>query len=455
MRRTTAVLLGIAALIAVLWPGRLIAQNVFEKLVMPGPLAEGHAKLESDCKNCHAPFSKEQQRGLCLACHKEIAADLAKSTGYHGKREEIRNRECAHCHSEHKGRGADLVQLERATFVHGQTNFELKGGHQAAACEGCHAAKVKFRKAPHLCFDCHKAAEPHKGRLGDKCEACHSELGWRAVAPFDHSKTRFPLLGAHKEVACAICHLGEHYKNLNAQCGSCHRIDDAHAGRYGAKCETCHAPQKWQTVRFDHDKLTKFPLRGEHTKVKCDACHKGDLYRDKLATQCVACHQKDEPHKGQLGTRCEQCHKETGWRQAIAFDHDLTRFPLVGRHAQVGCDQCHRTKTFKDTPRACASCHKDTLHEGRLGPNCNTCHNPNGWAVWRFDHNRQTKFALTGAHAGLNCHACHKSKVTDRITQASDCYSCHAQDDAHHGAFGKACEKCHTTTSFKVGTFGR
>ena len=171
----------------------------------------------------------------------------------------------------------------------------------------------------------------------------------------------------------------------------------------------------------------------------------------RLATNCAACHRKDDPHKGQLGAACESCHKETGWRQAVTFDHDLARFPLIGLHAAVPCEACHRTPSFKDASRACASCHKDVHHAGRLGPNCATCHNPNGWSRWRFDHDKQTPYPLTGAHRALQCHACHKLSTVAKVTAPSTCHACHGQNDVHDGAFGRACEKCHTTVSFRQG----
>lgn len=449
-RRILAALLACALVATPFWVVR--AQNVFERMVMPGPLIEGHGKLEKDCNNCHVPFSRPGQTRLCLDCHTNVAADREQQRGFHGRRPDASKSECNTCHTDHKGRSTDIVQLDRQTFNHAFTDFELKGAHKAARCEGCHLPAVKFRNAPGQCFDCHKTSDPHKGRLGEKCDGCHSEEAWRRVKPFDHSKTRFALVGAHAKVACATCHVGEHYKNLPRACSSCHAIQDAHRGRFGAKCETCHSSQAWKTVHFDHAKSTKFPLLGGHAKVKCDTCHKGELYRDKLATACVGCHKKDDPHKGQLGTSCARCHNESGWRQKVAFDHDLTRFPLVGLHAALPCEECHRTPAFKDVPRNCAICHKDQHHAGRLGTNCAQCHNPNGWARWRFDHDRQTRFALTGAHKGLQCHACHREKVVAKIALNSSCHGCHTADDIHQGSFGRGCEKCHTTATFKQGS---
>jgi hypothetical protein len=424
------------------------AQSLFEQLVMPGPLVSGHAKLEKDCSNCHEPFSQASQTRLCLDCHKETRADRQANRGLHGRDPRAAKLECNHCHTDHEGRSADIVQLDTEAFNHALTNFALRDAHAAVPCSGCHVKPAKYREAPARCFDCHKAGDPHKGRLGEACDSCHAETVWRSVKPFNHDRTRFALRDAHRTVACGGCHAGERYRNIGTACVNCHQIQDVHAGRYGAKCDSCHDQGKWATIRFDH-KATKFPLRAAHAKVKCDACHTGDLYRDKVATTCASCHRKDDRHEGRLGTRCEQCHTEASWRRTVAFDHDVTRFPLIGRHAIVPCEECHRSLSFKGTPLTCASCHRDQHHEGRLGSNCGLCHNPNSWARWRFDHDKQTRYPLTGEHRDLDCQACHVSKNVTRITLATDCYSCHRQDDAHRGSLGRQCERCHTTISFK------
>lgn len=428
------------------------AQTVFERMVMPGPLIEGHAKLEKDCANCHEPFSKPGQTRLCLACHKDIAADRQQARGFHGQHHAASSAECRSCHSEHKGRATDTVQLDRETFNHRFTRFALEGAHKSAACDACHKPGVKFRKAPGKCIDCHKAADRHKGNLGEQCDTCHNVETWAKLRAFDHSKTRFALTGSHANVACAACHAAQRYKGTPTACVACHQIQDAHQGRNGTKCETCHGVTAWAKVTFDHAKATRFPLLGAHAKVKCEGCHKSDVTRDKPQTTCISCHAKDDPHKGQLGTRCNQCHNETSWRGKVAFDHDLTRFPLLGRHASVPCAQCHRVRAFKDVQRTCVGCHEDKHHAGRLGSDCARCHTPAAWTRWRFDHDKQTQFALTGAHRGLDCHACHRQRNATRVAVDTACVSCHAADDAHNGSFGRVCEKCHTTATFKKPT---
>lgn len=445
--RRLAVLSAIAGL-ATLWlqvPAP--AQTLLERLVMPGPLVEGHAKLEAQCTKCHEPFSRHSQSNLCLDCHKDIAADRAARTGIHGREREALSAQCRQCHSDHKGRAFDVTQLDRETFNHDLTNYRLVDAHRTVPCAGCHTENVKFRKASSVCFECHKRADPHRGRLGESCENCHSTVKWRDTKPFDHDKTHFALEGAHAKVACAACHAGQVYKDMATSCVSCHRLQDVHADRYGTRCETCHDQTRWANRRFDHDK-TKYPLRGAHVRVNCDTCHTGSLYQDKLATTCASCHRKDDPHRGKLGERCETCHGNSDWRKKVSFDHDLTRFPLVGLHAQVPCEECHRSQSYKGEPVACEKCHED-VHQGRLGGRCASCHNPNGWARWRFDHGRQTNFPLTGAHQKLACENCHKTKSPPSLKLASDCYGCHRGKDVHYGSFGRDCQRCHNTAEWR------
>jgi hypothetical protein len=440
--------LGAALLLVLAAAATAGAQNIFEKLVMPGELIQGHAKLEKECSNCHESFTKGAQSKLCLACHKDITRDRELLRGLHGKRQDALKPNCSACHPDHKGRTADVVQLDKETFNHALTNFPLNGGHKEPACDACHKPNVKFRNTLGQCIDCHKQADKHKGRLGDKCQTCHSEDSWSKVRTFDHQKTKFPLTGAHEKVLCATCHPNEKYKGVPLVCSSCHQLQDVHQGKYGPKCESCHDSTKWKTIHFNHSK-TKFPLHGAHIPLKCEACHTGDLYKDKLQTTCIACHKKDDPHKGQLGQNCQQCHNENAWRKKVAYDHDLTRFPLLGKHAIVPCEQCHKSQSFKDTSTDCASCHKDQHHQGTLGDKCAACHSPNGWTRWRFDHDTQTEFKLTGKHKGLACGSCHREKTNGKMSVPSSCYGCHQSDDAHSGGFGRACEKCHNTNSFR------
>jgi hypothetical protein len=134
----------------------------------------------------------------------------------------------------------------------------------------------------------------------------------------------------------------------------------------------------------------------------------------------------------------------------VFFDHDLSSFPLLGQHAIAACEQCHTTTRYRDADVTCVSCHRDDdVHLARLGPRCETCHNPNAWRIWRFDHETQTSFPLRGAHAKQNCVSCHVKPVSGAIELAQSCDGCHTRDDVHSGAFGRDCARCHTETEWR------
>ena len=491
----------------------------FEKLVMPGPLIEGHAKVESNCTSCHQPFEARKQRLLCLVCHEDVSDDIEAKAGFHGRFPSIAGSRCRDCHTDHEGRDADIVDLDPETFDHRFTDFELRGKHRSVKCSACHKEEkegegFKFRDAKSDCVACHKEDDPHKGRLGEKCASCHVERSF-TEAKFDHDETDFPLVGKHEQVDCALCHAGERYEgtpkdcrschatndvhrgefgrdcarchqperwdrsyfdhgketgfklqnrhakvkcrachvgpleeqDLDTACASCHSSDDVHRGRNGTDCASCHSTRGWARVSFNHDRDTKFPLKGEHEGLSCQSCHRADPRTEKLEMSCISCHRSDDAHAGSEGEDCGRCHNPTGWRRDVNFDHDLTRFPLLGLHAAVACESCHGTTHFRDTDTQCLACHKaDDVHRKTLGPDCARCHNPNSWSLWRFDHNTETDFDLRGAHEGLNCAACHKRPVTGKFRQRSDCAACHAFDDVHDGGFGRDCGRCHNDT---------
>lgn len=490
----------------------------FETLVMPGEVAAAHAKHENDCGSCHKAFAKGEQNALCLDCHDDVAADLQAQRGYHGRDHEVRGAPCAQCHTEHEGRGADIVGLDREHFDHRLTDFDLHGKHAEVKCDQCHARGTPFRDAPSGCNDCHAEDDPHKGSLGAQCADCHDERSWKD-APFDHDRTRFRLLGKHAALACLDCHADRTFANAPSECDACHRKDDVHKGLNGPRCERCHTVTDWKRATFDHDRDTDFALEGAHAKLECTACHEGDPYRQRLPRECdgchrgddehrghngercadchtvtswshitfdhdrdtryplrgahrplacekchvqpvyevalkqdcYACHAADDVHAGQEGRECAQCHSEGAWKDEVIFDHDLTGFPLLGAHARTACDACHDSPTFKDAPAACNDCHADEdAHDGRLGRACERCHNPVAWTSWSFDHAADAHFALDGAHARIRCETCHDVPLEKYAVGDRSCNGCHRRDDVHRGEFGQDCGRCHTTDSFGV-----
>ncbi len=514
MNRRGALITMAFATLTMLSPATRGAQ--FEKLLMPGEVSRAHAKLEETCANCHDRADRARQTALCLDCHKDVAADVARRGGFHGRLPNVATAECKACHTEHLGRDANIVKLVPAAFDHRGTDFPLTGAHGAAPCESCHAAGKPFRAASTTCGDCHKRDDAHRGGLGAKCDTCHATLAWTG-AKFDHAKTKFALRGAHPEVPCAACHVGGTFRGTPQTCVACHAPDDVHRGARGEDCAQCHVESRWESTRFDHERETGFALLGRHAVLDCAGCHRSPKFDDelprdcvgchraedahanrlgddcakchdndrwrevsfdhtrdgkfalvgkhadldchtchtarvatqKLGTTCAGCHRGDDVHAGALADGCDSCHTTDGWRSDIRFEHELTDFPLLGLHAIVGCGQCHASRAFAGAPQECVDCHRSSdVHEGSLGRECAKCHSPNGWKLWDFDHNRQTKFALTGAHGKLSCSDCHR-RPAGQFKLPSDCASCHRDRDVHLGQFGVQCQRCHSTITFK------
>ena len=438
------------------WLAGGVAAQGIESILAPGKLVQAHAKWENDCSQCHVKFDRKAQDGLCMSCHKEVGSDMRARAGYHGR---LKPQACNVCHTDHKGRSAQIVLLDKKQFDHNQTDYALRNKHQKVDCEKCHVAGKKYREAPQDCSACHRKDDVHKGSLGPKCADCHSDVGWKETTRFDHDKTRFSLTGKHIDVKCSGCHKTSEYKDTPRTCIGCHRKDDdqkGHKGQFGEKCETCHDAKAWKPSSFNHDADTKYALRGKHKTTQCTDCHKGNVYRVKPSQDCYACHKADDKHKDSLGRDCGSCHSERSWKEPAKFNHDQTSFPLLGKHVQADCKDCHKSAMFKEAPKDCYSCHKkEDKHEGALGKSCADCHSERDWktTAGRFNHDL-TKFQLRNAHADakLKCSGCHKDLKSYRNTPI-DCYSCHKKDDKHEGQQGKQCEQCHSDRSWKVDKF--
>jgi hypothetical protein len=435
------------------------AQTI-ESVLRPGDVIAGHAKWEEDCAQCHVRFDRAAQDRLCMDCHKDVGQDMRERTGYHGR---LKPQACRSCHTDHKGRDARIAEFDPQRFDHAQSDYPLRGKHAKAECTKCHEPKKKYRQAVQECNACHRKDDVHKGTLGVQCADCHTENDWKQ-AKFDHDKTRFVLRDKHAAAQCTACHKkGSDYKEAPRTCIGCHRKEDdsakGHKGLYGERCDSCHGAKAWKPSTFNHDADTKYALRGKHRSTKCADCHTGHLYRDKLGSACIDCHRKDDDgpkgHRGSLGRDCAACHVEGGWKEKAKFDHDRTQFPLLGKHADTKCADCHKSTNYKEAPKDCIGCHKkDDKHEATLGTKCESCHIERDWkTTTRFDHDR-TRFKLRNAHAAktLACKACHADLKHYRDTPM-ECYACHKKDDKHEGQQGTKCESCHGDRDWKTTTF--
>jgi hypothetical protein len=324
-----------------------------------------------------------------------------------------------------------------------------------------------------------------------------------------------PLARPHQQLEgalrCAKCHGGGRKEQMTSLCLACHKEigwlvrqkRGLHATVQQQRCASCHpehagrdfALVSWPEgapARFDHQRAG-WPLEGSHERTKCVDCHKTAFRVSRAAKlserrgpdwgwvglerECVTCH--EDVHHGRLGTKCGDCHVTTQFTviSRARFNHDRTRYPLRGRHAEVACEKCHNFsagKVVTSLPFAsCTDCHRDahagtaTL-AGRI-VDCAACHTVDGFhpSTYTVAQHRQAKYPLEGRHQQVRCAACHVKNPPGVPTPlgssgiwmrplATQCRDCHADD--HGGQFASrpdrgACAACHRVDGWKPSTF--
>lgn len=477
------------------------AQDFFSS--SPGALSASHGRWDkpTECNACH-DGGRDVVQQKCLDCHdhQDLKQRIAAGDGFHASAL-VKGKACESCHTEHKGRGKDImgwssIQGGEKGFDHELAGWRLSGKHATTPCAECHKDKNQqglrtFLGLDKLCGSCHKDDQPHeierKSLLA--CERCHTESVWnpaKANSDFDHddkNDAAMPLVGAHVDVSCAKCHPKSLF-NLPEDppdgCGNSGCHNSPHEGHlFGKKaCTLCHSP-KFQTlakIRFDHDRNTKFDL-GAHQKLACEKCHTKSLGVNKPNRSCeqVGCHANDNAHENRFAAygappRCETCHTSGNtWKRNI-FDHNKeTRFALTAAHAQATCRDCHRGskpsqfEKFDAKKIGCMGCHKHAnVHEKKWNDGqCKNCHKPGDINVSRDTavksyHGPASRFPLVKGHKGVPCAACHKAAADGKtvFTELSvECgEGCH-EDSLHKGSLGDECSRCHVPGIWKATQF--
>jgi NMD protein affecting ribosome stability and mRNA decay len=440
------------------------------------PLIGAHAAVE--CDACHKNAAVGQFTGLstaCYTCHSNQFQQAANpnhvAAGF--------STTCERCHG--------MNNWVNVHFDHAATGFPLTGAHTTVPCRQCHVnGNFNLTSANTACSSCHlkdfqKTNNPNHVAAGfsQSCEGCHNTTAWQP-ATFDHSKSGFPLTGAHATTPCAQCHVNNNYNLTNTSCVSCHLKDyqstnnPNHARQgFAQTCQVCHNTTAWQPAQFDHSK-SGFPLTGAHATTPCAQCHLNNNY-NLTNTACVSCHLKDfqgttNPNHVQANfpQTCQQCHNTTDWGNAT-FNHASTGWPLTGSHISTPCLQCHVNGNYNLTSAntACVSCHlKD--YQATNDPNhvqagfpqtCQQCHNTTDWGGGSFNH-ASTGWVLTGFHATVSCQQCHTNNNYKLTSSNTQCASCHMTDfnatnNPPHPAAGfpSDCSVCHSTSSWLGATF--
>ncbi len=98
-------------------------------------------------------------------------------------------------------------------------------------------------------------------------------------------------------------------------------------------------------------------------------------------------------------------------------------YPLVGQHALLTCNNCHKSGKYVGTPNTCTLCHILKRPTSHYNGDCAACHTALSWEDAIFNHEG---------------------------TRATDCVSCHKEETPKDHYSGQ-CSACHQTRTWKRG----
>jgi len=324
------------------------------------------------------------------------------------------------------GLGFSFWKDGSAMFNPGELSAKNTSGKQSGGFES-HAA---FEKECGLCH------APLETTQADLCVRCHTNV-MQQVA--DES-------GTHARIAqvseCRSCHPDHKGRDFDPTAAAFNLFDHGRT----------HFTLTWHQVDYDLAPMT------------CGNCHSQENAFALETGVCRDCHAEHDPdfmaeHLQTVGNECVTCHDGSG--NLANFDHNTTRFPLQGQHAQIQCVGCHTDGQFSALSTACADCHGEPeIHGGFFSTNCEACHTSMDWSSLvsldggPFDHFEQTQFSLDRHQKDytdqlMNCAGCHTSP--DGIQVGFDlqfCVACHTTENAafldeHQAEFGRDCLACH------------
>ncbi len=432
------------------------------------PLTKGHEI--ADCAKCHTGGNYANTSPECISCHKtDYDASVNPShTVLHF------SQNCVDCHT------TDLNWMPAKFAQHDAAYFPIYSGtHQGTwnQCADCHNNPSDFGEF--TCTSCHTnptTDNQHNGVNGytynsPACLACHPSGS--ATDVFDHSKTNFPLTGAHVAVNCTQCHTTG-YAGTPTDCASCHTTDFNQSSNPNhvalgipKDCASCHTTAGWSPASFAiHNNY--YPLNGAHATIanECATCHKGNYTN--TPNTCAGCHTPDynqttNPNHAaaKFPTDCKTCHNETTWVPST-FDHN-SFYPLNGAHAAIAkdCNTCHNGN-YTNTPNTCAGCHTPDYNQttnpnhaaAKFPTDCKSCHSETAWTPATFDHDGQYFPIYSGAHKGEwnQCADCHTNPSNYAEFTCTTCHANPQTNNQHTGVNGytynsSACLACHPTGS--------
>lgn len=465
--------------------------------------------LNQDCAKCHEDAHDGRMRLGCTSCHGQQSFNQLHSEGHDKYLSLVGGHagvDCLICHLDNEAHSLDALGSGKEISQRACPDCH-DSPHQESFIAGVAQLAASTPKAS--CASCHKVEHVSFADAGED------------VTPKQHAASGFKLDEPHDQASCEDCHASD-IETFAARfpgrgqddCVECHA--DPHGGQFDqgpfAKigCLACHDRREFMPHAFGIEEHARasFELTGQHAENDCNECHKLPATSVESSTavrlpaadrprvfrgtpsDCARCH--GDAHVGffdkfaaELGeTRhgaCAACHLTTKFAELPegGFNHSKwTGFPILGAHAQIECDRCHKASAEADEHgrtfgriaaqygafKGCVTCHRDPhdggfdqVHlprkvEGRSG--CLRCHVPASFRTLRtgFDHGLWTGFALAGAHGTVDCSACHTPLRTPDAAgrtwgrvKGSRCADCH--EDPHADQFAVRgqtnCRRCH------------
>ena len=117
------------------------AQSLFDRLVMPGDLIEGHAKYQKQCSNCHEAHGSvfpglSEQETTCFACHNAVTPNTNPDLPF-----DATELEYAFTAMPNDNDPTDVDGLIRI-YHHPIGDAEQDGGNRRVECASCHNAHL-------------------------------------------------------------------------------------------------------------------------------------------------------------------------------------------------------------------------------------------------------------------------------------------------------------------------
>ena len=222
----------------------------------------------------------------------------------------------------------------------------------------------------------------------------------------------------------------------------------------------------------------------------CNDCHVNDT-REISDQKCLGCHDHKDLgariaagkgfHASAVvkGKACKTCHFEhkgrgkddgmMGWLKIQGgqkgFDHDLTGWPLKGKHKTTDCTECHKAKNksgvavYMGTNTLCGSsgCHADDQPHKFVRKDMLVCDRCHGESVWKskddmkFNHDdrKDAGMPILGSHKDVSCVKCHAKYVYNLpADNPAHCGNSGCHESSHKGHLfdTKECDWCHSPT---------